>query len=104
QPEFRESFRYSLQGLALLPIFYYAVRFPTAGPFKLLNARLLVRIGVLSYGIYLIHDVVLSALPTSVNIPNWGRFGIAVAVSVASPAAPARFPDPYSRRGRPPPR
>jgi peptidoglycan/LPS O-acetylase OafA/YrhL len=100
QPEFRESFRYSLQGLALVPIFYFAVRFPNSGPFKLLSARFLVRIGVLSYGIYLIHDVVLSALPTSVNIPNWARFGIALAVSVAFAALLDRFLDPYFRRRR----
>jgi peptidoglycan/LPS O-acetylase OafA/YrhL len=101
-PDFRESLRYSLQGLALMPIFYYAVRYPTTGPFRLLNTRLLARIGVLSYGIYLIHDVVLHTLPSSteLNIPSWGRLSIAVAASVGFAALLDRYVDPYFRRRR----
>jgi peptidoglycan/LPS O-acetylase OafA/YrhL len=100
QPQFRESLRYSLQGIALLPIFFYAVRYPKSGPFKWLNMRVLVRIGVLSYGIYLIHDVVISALPGDVHIPDWGRFVIAITVSIGFAALIDRFVDPYFRRRR----
>jgi peptidoglycan/LPS O-acetylase OafA/YrhL len=101
-PQFRESFRYSLQGLALIPIFFFAIRNPTTGPFKLLNARMLARIGILSYGIYLIHDVVLQALATSVHvtIPPVVRFVFAMAVSIAFASFLDRCIDPYFRRRR----
>ncbi|HET7543377.1 MAG TPA: acyltransferase [Polyangiaceae bacterium] len=60
--EFRETVRYSLQGLALIPVFVCAMRFSTWGPFKVLNYRPIAFIGVLSYSLYLIHQVVLFAL------------------------------------------
>ncbi|MBS2025127.1 MAG: acyltransferase [Deltaproteobacteria bacterium] len=60
-PWFRETFRYSLQGLALMPVFVAAMREPDWGPFRLLNTRLLKRVGVLSYSLYLVHQVVLMA-------------------------------------------
>jgi peptidoglycan/LPS O-acetylase OafA/YrhL len=101
-PHFRESFRYSLQGLALMPIFYFAIRNPGTGPFRLLNLRTLARIGVLSYGIYLIHDVVLEALATSVhvNIPPVARFTFALTVSIAFASLLDHYVDPYFRRRR----
>ena len=58
-PRFRETFRYSLQGLALYPFFICAVRNPDWGPFRLLNNRLVRRVGALSYSLYLFHHVVL---------------------------------------------
>ena len=100
QPEFRESLRYSLQGIALLPLFFYAVRYPTAGPFRLLNTRVLARLGVLSYGIYLIHDVILSAMPADIHIPNWARFILGVALAAGFAALLDRLVDPYFRRKR----
>jgi peptidoglycan/LPS O-acetylase OafA/YrhL len=101
-PQFRESFRYSLQGLALLPIFYFAIRNPTAGPFRMLNTRMLARVGILSYGIYLIHDVVLEALASSVHVtvPPVVRLGLALAVSIAFASLLDRYVDPYFRRRR----
>jgi peptidoglycan/LPS O-acetylase OafA/YrhL len=101
-PQFRESLRYSVQGLALMPIFFYAIRFSTAGPFKILNTRALVRIGVLSYGIYLIHDVVLETLSSNlhVNIPSWSRLTVALAVSLAYASSLDHYVDPYFRRRR----
>ena len=100
--QFRESFRYTLQGLALVPIFFYAIRFPQAGPFRLLNLRAIARIGVLSYGIYLIHDIFLEALATDVHVsmPSWLRFGLAVGVSVVFATILDRYIDPYFRRKR----
>jgi peptidoglycan/LPS O-acetylase OafA/YrhL len=54
-PAFRETARYSLQGLALAPLFIAAVRFPGWLPFRLLNWRPLAFIGMLSYSLYLVH-------------------------------------------------
>jgi peptidoglycan/LPS O-acetylase OafA/YrhL len=59
---FRETIRYTLQGIALTPVFVTAMRFPQWLPFRLLNARPVAFIGVLSYSLYLIHQVVLYSL------------------------------------------
>ena len=61
-PAFRETLRYSLQGLALMPIFYFSVRYALQFPFRLLNNRYLVKLGVYSYAVYLAHFVVTIAL------------------------------------------
>jgi len=61
-PSFRETFRYSLQGLALVPVFVCAVRFPEWGPMRVLNYRPIAFLGVLSYSLYLVHHVVSVAV------------------------------------------
>jgi peptidoglycan/LPS O-acetylase OafA/YrhL len=58
-PWFRETLRYSLQGVGLAPVFIVAMRAPRWGPFGLLNLPLVKRVGVLSYSLYLVHQVVL---------------------------------------------
>jgi peptidoglycan/LPS O-acetylase OafA/YrhL len=62
EPWFRETIRYSIQGIALTPVFVTAVRFPRWLPFRVLNAKAIAFIGVLSYVLYLVHQVVLAAL------------------------------------------
>lgn len=57
-PEFRDTARYSLQGIALYPVFITAIRFPQWGVFRLLNYRLLCWVGVISYGLYLTHRTI----------------------------------------------
>lgn len=52
---FRESFRYTLQGLALLPIFFMVVAYSQWWIFSWLNLVPLRAIGTISYTIYLIH-------------------------------------------------
>ncbi|MET0147365.1 MAG: acyltransferase, partial [Ilumatobacteraceae bacterium] len=100
--EFRETFRYTLQGIALAPIFYYAIRFPTVGPFRILNTRVLARIGVLSYGIYLTHFIVLAAVDKTIDvkIPNVARIVIALGASAGFAVLIDRYVDPYFRRRR----
>ena len=58
-PYFRETLRYSLQGLALMPIFYFAIKDAARFPFTLLNHPWVARIGVYSYAMYLIHQIVI---------------------------------------------
>jgi peptidoglycan/LPS O-acetylase OafA/YrhL len=58
---FRETVRYTLQGIALTPIFVAAIRFPRWAPFRALNAKPVAFVGVLSYSLYLIHQVTLFA-------------------------------------------
>ena len=59
---FRSSLRYSLQGIALMPLFYYAVTIPQRPPFCWLNGAVIRKLGVYSYTIYLAHYVILNAL------------------------------------------
>jgi peptidoglycan/LPS O-acetylase OafA/YrhL len=63
-PWFRETIRYSVQGLALTPVFIAAIRFPHWLPFRVLNARAVAFVGVLSFTLYLSHEIALIALHT----------------------------------------
>ncbi|WP_165978829.1 acyltransferase family protein [Antarcticimicrobium luteum] len=61
-PAFRSVLRYAVQGLALMPIFYYAVTRPDLWLFRPLNWGWMQRIGVYSYSIYLIHLVLIRTM------------------------------------------
>ncbi len=63
---FRETFRYSLQGLALMPVFYFAITCAKHFPFTLLNQPWVTRIGVYSYAMYLIHYIVINVVEKNV--------------------------------------
>lgn len=67
---FRETFRYTLQGLSLAPLFVCAVRYPEWGPMKVLNLRPVAYVGTLSYSLYLLHQIVIASID---NLrPGWG--------------------------------
>ncbi|MBU2979942.1 acyltransferase [Alteromonas sp. C1M14] len=59
---FREAFRYSFQGIALLPIFYCLLKYPNFILWSWLENSFLKRIGVLSYSIYLSHYFIYKTL------------------------------------------
>ncbi len=59
---FRETFRYTLQGLSLIPLFVCAVRYPQWWPIRPLNFRPIAYLGTLSYSLYLVHQVVQSVI------------------------------------------
>jgi peptidoglycan/LPS O-acetylase OafA/YrhL len=98
---FRETIRYTLQGIALTPVFVSVMRFPKWGPFRLLNTRPIAFVGVLSYSLYLLHQVALFLLgyqlPSLHSVPRailalLTSLIIAVAIhyAVEKPAARAR--------------
>jgi peptidoglycan/LPS O-acetylase OafA/YrhL len=99
-PAFRETFRYTLQGMGLMPVFVVAIRYPGWGPMRLLNTRLMRFIGVLSYSLYLLHHVVLGVFHqrTVLPVPVQGAlaFGVslliawAIHVTIERPAARVR--------------
>jgi len=60
-PWFRETIRYTLQGIGLTPLFVTAIRFPRWRLFRPLNWRLVAHFGVLTYSLYLVHQIVLYA-------------------------------------------
>jgi peptidoglycan/LPS O-acetylase OafA/YrhL len=80
---FRETLRYTLQGIALIPVFVVAMREPTWGPFRLLNLKLVRYLGVLSYSLYLVHQVMLSLLEQELpRLHPVPRGAIALALSL----------------------
>lgn len=61
-PAFRETYRYTLQGLALMPLFYLAVHRAHWPLFSWLEFAPLKYLGLLSYTLYLVHFIVLALL------------------------------------------
>lgn len=61
-PVFRSTLRYSLQGAALMPLFYYAVTRAGDWYFRPLNWAWVKRIGLYSFTIYLCHYSIILAL------------------------------------------
>jgi len=59
---FRETWRYTLQGLALMPIFITVIRHADALPLRFLNWPWVSRLGVLSYAFYLTHTLLLAVV------------------------------------------
>lgn len=59
---FRETFRYTIQGLALMPIFSLAIDRPSFFTVRFLNWSVVRRLGVLSYNIYLSHYIVIHCI------------------------------------------
>jgi peptidoglycan/LPS O-acetylase OafA/YrhL len=100
---FRETYRYSIQGLALMPIFYFAVRFSGNWLFRHLNSPWAATLGVYSYAIYLLHLVVIWAIITSIPAIAFRPYivlPVTLVISIAYAAAIDRFVDPYFRRLR----
>jgi peptidoglycan/LPS O-acetylase OafA/YrhL len=100
-PVFRETFRYSLQGIALLPIFYFAILFHDNAIFRHLNSVWAIRIGTYSYVIYLIHQIIIFAIVK--NAPFVGNnsfviFPVTLIISIAYAAAIDSLVDPYFRQ------
>jgi peptidoglycan/LPS O-acetylase OafA/YrhL len=102
-PTFRETARYSVQGLALMPIFFFAVRFADNRPFRYLNTPWAMTLGTYSYTIYLIHYVIIRSIDN--NLPAVAAkpyllFPAALLVSVAYAATIERFVEPYFKKLR----
>ena len=69
---FRQSWRYSIQGLALIPIFHAAITYHNSPWFSWLNWKLVRWIGLMSYTIYLFHMIayeIVLALFNTRSIP-----------------------------------
>jgi peptidoglycan/LPS O-acetylase OafA/YrhL len=65
---FRQSWRYSIQGLALIPIFHAAITHHNSPWFSWLNWKLLRRIGLMSYTIYLFHIIAYAVVLVAFNV------------------------------------
>ncbi len=87
---FRLTARYTLQSLAIAPLIYLAVARADRLPFRWLNARPLVYIGMISYTIYLSHHVILLALAKHWPQLNWLGLTLLGAVITLAVAVPMR--------------
>jgi peptidoglycan/LPS O-acetylase OafA/YrhL len=81
--DLQQSVRYSLQGVALVPVFVCAMRFPNWFAFRILNWRWVAFLGVLSFSLYLVHPTVLYGLDRYFQLPLLARGVAAGAISVA---------------------
>jgi peptidoglycan/LPS O-acetylase OafA/YrhL len=61
-PWFRDTFRYTIQGLLLVPLFYYSTMPKSAPIFDILNNKVIRQLGIYSYSIYLCHFVLIQNL------------------------------------------
>jgi len=56
---FRETLRYTAQGLALVPLFIAAIHYQNSWPVRFLNLSVVRFLGVLSYTLYLCHSIIM---------------------------------------------
>lgn len=81
---FRETFRYTLQAAALVPIFIAAISYPGWGVFRVLNLSWVRWLGGLSYAFYLVHHTVIETVRADAPAwPAWLQGVSALAVSLA---------------------
>jgi peptidoglycan/LPS O-acetylase OafA/YrhL len=59
---FRETLRYTLQGLALIPLFIAAIHYQKSWPVRFLNLPVVRFLGVLSYALYLCHFIIMESI------------------------------------------
>ena len=81
-PAFRETIRYSIQGLALYPLFFIWIRHPRWTVGRFLNLRPVRFVGTLSYSLYLLHQVLFYATVQNVRAPIAVQGVLALAVSL----------------------
>ena len=85
--EFRATLRYTLQGIALFPLFYCAVRYHRSALFSWLNTRPVRALGLVSYTFYLCHYASIDIAGKVLKIDGLGRgvagFALAALFSAA---------------------
>jgi peptidoglycan/LPS O-acetylase OafA/YrhL len=88
---FRETFRYTLQGIGLTPVFVTAVRWPGWLVFRPLNWQPIKFMGTISYSLYLVHHATLVAIGQHTTLGAVERGFVALFVSVGIAWSMYRF-------------
>lgn len=78
---FRESIRYSIQGVALFPLFVAAIHYADRGAFRLLNLGAVRFVGALSYSLYLVHEIAIYNIYDRLPLPRVVEAGAALTAS-----------------------
>ena len=66
---FELSIADTIQCISLIPIFWFVITRPTSFVGRVLNSRIAVRIGVLSFSIYLLHKIVIALVAPTMDAP-----------------------------------
>lgn len=61
------TLQYTIEGLALIPLFVVAVRYANRGVFRLLNHPAVVLVGVLSYSMYISEEIIIALVHNDVG-------------------------------------
>jgi peptidoglycan/LPS O-acetylase OafA/YrhL len=81
--DFRETFRYSLQGAALTVLFVAAIRYHRWPVFAWLNTKIMTFIGLLSYSLYLLHLAVIFGVARALpRLHHFGRASLSLGISI----------------------
>ena len=80
---FRDTLRYSVQGVALFPMFYCAIRYPAWPVFRWLQWRVMRGLGLISYTFYLVHYKALDIAASLLGSEGIARAGLAFALTIA---------------------
>jgi peptidoglycan/LPS O-acetylase OafA/YrhL len=86
-PAFRAAWRYTVQGVALFPLFYCAVRYAGSPFFSWLNFRPVRALGIISYTLYLCHFAAIQLTGKLFGVSGFTRGVLGFAVAVAFSAA-----------------
>jgi peptidoglycan/LPS O-acetylase OafA/YrhL len=83
---FRETLRYTLQGLALIPLFIAAIHYQRSLPVVILNLPVVRFLGVLSYSLYLCHFIIIEFIESvwTLNPILSGAVSLACALGFAT--------------------
>lgn len=84
---FRETLRYTLQGLALVPIFIATIHFQKSPVVRLLNLPTVRFLGVISYVLYLCHFMILVRVSESIHVNLYLQALISLSLSVVFASA-----------------
>lgn len=80
---FRETWRYTIQGVALIPIFIAVIRYADWLSFCFLNWAWVRKMGVLSYAFYLVHSLVIALVKTHLPMSKLWQGVTAFVLSLA---------------------
>lgn len=91
--EFRETLRYSLQGLALMPIFIAVIAYSDRPVVRWLDIGWVRWVGRLSYGAYLVHYIIIALLIDHTGLPALPLGVVALAATLIVAEALQRYVD-----------
>lgn len=90
-PKIAGTVVWTVQGLALMPLFAAVILYPAWGLVSLLNLRVVRYIGALSYSIYIVHWTVIDGLRPRLSGPHLFKILVYVVVTLALAMAMHHF-------------